>query len=333
MIKEARFSEGSGNGVLDRVRETTEFVVSKAKHVKLHSDRIAEFCQRLSPVDIVKAYKYQGDFYFRGSDETSLVDYTFTLNALNFGSGLSSQWKDKRKKSGSSFKHIAQGLKDYAEAGSPLGSEFAQQVTEDQLSSIIGIAPSMEIIPMFKKSLNELGDFTVSAFGSYSNLLSSLDSQKRGELLATTLLTNLPCYADVAEYHGEKIYLLKRAQILANDLYLAFQGFGPGDIKDVNRLTMFADNLLPHVFRVEGILEYDKALLDRINNGEAISKDSEEEIEIRATAVQVVEIMRQMFRAKIPNIFSAQIDWFLWEYAQQPKYKSLPRHRTATYFY
>ena len=42
----------------------------------------------------------------------------------------------------------------------------------------------------------------------------------------------------------------KRAQIAANDLVLA----GVAEFADIDRLTVFADNLLPHVLRLDGVL-------------------------------------------------------------------------------
>ena len=42
----------------------------------------------------------------------------------------------------------------------------------------------------------------------------------------------------------------KRAQIAANDLHLA----GVVDFADIDRLTIFADNLVPHVLRLDGVL-------------------------------------------------------------------------------
>jgi len=55
-------------------------------------------------------YTYDGDFYFKGENE-NLLNYVITLNAVNFGSGLSSEWKDKRKYKESSFKSVASALR------------------------------------------------------------------------------------------------------------------------------------------------------------------------------------------------------------------------------
>ena len=48
----------------------------------------------------------------------------------------------------------------------------------------------------------------------------------------------------------------KRAQIVPADLALA----GVAEFDDLDRLTIFADNLVPHVLRVDGVLAYDAEL-------------------------------------------------------------------------
>ena len=54
---------------------------------------------------------------------------------------------------------------------------------------------------------------------------------------------------------------------------------------------MFADNLVPHVLRLDGVLEFDPRFAGRIEREELIEHDSPEEVEIRACAVHAVELI------------------------------------------
>ena len=54
---------------------------------------------------------------------------------------------------------------------------------------------------------------------------------------------------------------------------------------------MFADNLVPHVLRLDGVLWFDPELVARIERGELIEHGSPEEVEIRACAVHAVELI------------------------------------------
>ena len=88
-------------------------------------------------------------------------------------------------------------------------------------------------------------------------------------------------------------------------------------------LTIFADNLVPHVLRVDGALIYDPALAARIDSGELLEHGSREEVEIRACAVHAVE---QMLTLR-PGLTAPAIDNALWHRGQGPRYKAIPRHR------
>ena len=124
-------------------------------------------------------------------------------------------------------------------------------------------------------------------------------------------------YRDVGFY--------KRAQLTAADLSLA----RVGEFNDLARLTIFADNLVPHVLRMDGVLRYDASLLERIDREELILAGSPEEQEIRACALHAVELLRQ----HVDPVNSMQLDYILWNRGQARAYKARPRHRTRTVFY
>ena len=81
----------------------------------------------------------------------------------------------------------------------------------------------------------------------------------------------------------------KRAQITCADLALAFGGRGLGAFRDLGELTLFADNLVPHVLRMKGVL----ALRARARRAHrrarsCSSAGGPEEVEIRAVALHAV---------------------------------------------
>ena len=114
---------------------------------------------------------------------------------------------------------------------------------------------------------------------------------------------------------------------------MAFAGGGPGRFDDLDRLTIFADNLVPHVLRVDGVLRYDRALADRIDREELLAPGSPEEVEIRAVAVDAVERLGEQLRAAGHPVTSMGLDQVLWRRGGGPRYKSIPRHRARTRAY
>jgi hypothetical protein len=87
---------------------------------------------------------------------------------------------------------------------------------------------------------------------------------------------------------------------------------------------MFADNLVPHVLRLDGVLEYEPGLVERIDRGELIEHGSREEVEIRACALHAVELIV----ATGAGGCAAEVDQLLWLRGQGECYKAVPRHRS-----
>jgi hypothetical protein len=147
------------------------------------------------------------------------------------------------------------------------------------------------------------------------------------------LLIRMPYFYDVQLYDQIEVPFYKRAQLAAADLSLAFEGQGTGRFDDLQNLTIFADNLVPHVLRVDNILLYTEALISRIDAGTLIPAGSAEEIEIRACALHAVELLKNAIGASGHKMTSMGLDFLLWNRGQQPVYKSIPRHRSRTVFY
>ncbi|MBV8431751.1 MAG: hypothetical protein JO244_11340, partial [Solirubrobacterales bacterium] len=190
-----------------------------------------------------------------------------------------------------------------------------RDLTPADVARTLSQDPGHELMTLFAASLNDLGR-RVGDGGSFTAVVDSAAGS------ATALVDRLaawPCFADTWTYQDLSLPFLKRAQIAAADLHRAAVASFP----DLDRLTMFADNLVPHVLRLDGILTFDPQLVHRINHEQLIQPGSAEEVEIRACAVHAVELIV----AARPGATAAQTDQLLWLRGQQPRYKAQPRHR------
>lgn len=66
------------------------------------------------------------------------------------------------------------------------------------------------------------------------------------------------------------MFFYKRAQILVADIWGAFGGQGPGALRGMDRLTMFADYRVPQQLRAMGILLYTPALAEKVPRRPAV---------------------------------------------------------------
>ncbi|MGH9350515.1 MAG: queuosine salvage family protein, partial [Vicinamibacterales bacterium] len=312
------------------IRRGCAAVAARARHVAI-TPRLSQCAAELAhtplqppPLDPVAHYLGRGD---------DTVAFFLTLDAINFGSGY---FPLLRKRPGASgYTTIATALADRFRAHGPWSSEELSALSPADCAAVFGQDPAVpaihELMTLFAAALNELGRF-VSRHHE-GRCAGVIDAAAGSAARLVTVLAGMPGFRDVARYDTLTVPFFKRAQLLAADLFLAFGGEGRGRFGDLHRLTIFADNLVPHVLHEEGVLAYADPLQRAIEAGELIEAGSEEEVEIRACAVHAAERLVAELAALGRPMPARQLDWLLWNRGQEPRYKNRPRHRTRTTFY
>ncbi len=242
--------------------------------------------------------------------------FWLTLNAINFGSGWFPTLRKRPGRSG--FYTIALGVQERFDRYGPWPAANLAEIDPVAIADVVGQDPGHELIALFAVSLRDLGRHVGQEFGgSFAGAAEGAGDSAVG---LARMLGGWECFADTSHYNGLAVPFLKRAQIAAADLARAGVIAAP----DLGELTIFADNLVPHVLRLDGILRFDPALTARIEREELIEHDSPEEVEIRACALHAVELIV----AARPGTCAADIDQLLWLRGQEPRYKASPRHRS-----
>lgn len=317
--------------IFDQIRAKCQQVANQASQVQINYDRIPAYASSL-PVDKAVKPRLDPDCHYLGRQEDTLA-FLLTLDTINFGSGY---FPHLRKRPGmSGYFTTASSLHDFFKTNGPLSCEQLVALTVDQCTRIFGQDPAnstiRELMQHFATALNDLGRYLLDQFnGSFTGLVEAAESSA-GCLVK--LLQKMPYFNDVEPYNDLKVPFFKRAQIVAADLAVAFQGQMWGHFGDLDQLTIFADNLVPHVLRLDGILRYETSLISRIEAATLIPAGSAEELEIRACAVHAVEHIKKSLGDTGQHVTASQLDYFLWNKGQQPHYKAVPRHRTRTVYY
>ena len=100
-----------------------------------------------------------------------------------------------------------------------------------------------------------------------------------------------------------------------------------------NRQAAFADNLVPHVLRLDGVLRFDPDLVARIEVEEQLAPGSTEAVEIRVVGLHAVELLRAELARKGHDVPSWHLDMVLCRRGWQPAYKAHPRHCSRPPYY
>jgi hypothetical protein len=321
----------SDRDVFDRIRAAAAEVTREARFVRLRDDRIDAYAATLAPGSLPEPV-YDTEHHYLGPPAETAA-FQFALDSINFGSGY---FPHLRKRPGmSGYFTIASSLKDLWEAEGALSGAQLRGLTAANCARIFGQegneGPAQELMALFARALNDLGRWLGRRHDD--DPLGPIEEADGSAARLVEAAIEMPLYQDVADYYGKQVPIYKRAQILIADLTLAFAGEGPGAFHDRDRVTIFADNLVPHVLQVDGVLEYDADLLARINRGELILAGSPEEVEIRVVTIHAVERLVETIRATGADTSARELDYLLWNRGLEEQYKTIPRHRTRTVFY
>jgi Potential Queuosine, Q, salvage protein family len=286
----------------DDVRTACARIAASATSVRIDLDALGDVAPGPAPaLDPVR-------HYLEGP-EPDVATYLLTLDAINFGSGW---FPTLRKRAGcSGYFTVAWGLADRFRAAGPWSVRELRALRADEVADVLGQRRDHELMALYAQALRSLGAF----LGDRDALGLVREARGSAERFATMLA------AGMALFHDRGFY--KRAQIAAADLALA----GVARFGDLERLTIFADNLVPHVLRCDGVLRYDDALAAHVDAGRLLPAGREER-EIRACAVHACELVAQRL-----GVAPHELDNALWSRGQQARYKALPRHRCRTVYY
>jgi hypothetical protein len=285
----------------DSVREHGAAIAAQARSVRIDLDAL-EALEPGPPPQLDPSRHYLE------GEPADVADYLLILDAINFGSGW---FPTIRKRTGSSgYFTVAWSLADRWRAGAGWTPKQLTTMRTEEVADTIGQARDHELMALFAQALRELGrflngrralDLVAEARGS---------AQRFAEMLAGMTM-----------WHDTGFY--KRAQLAGSDLALA----GLADFADLDALTIFADNLVPHVLRCEGVLVYEPRLAAHIDAARLV-RPGPQEREIRGCAVHACARI-----AERTGMTEREIDYALWNRGQRPEYKARPRHRCRTIYY
>lgn len=287
----------------DRARKHCAAIARSARHVAIDLEAAGAIEPGHAPALDPERH------YLEGS-RADVAAYVLTLDAINFGSGW---FPTLRKRPGmSGYYTIAWALAERFREVGPWSAAELRALDAGDVADVLGQDRRHELMGLYADALRSLGSF----LGAQAPLELIEQAERSAARLAELLAAGMPFFDDVGFW--------KRAQITANDLVLA----GVADFDDLDSLTIFADNVVPHVLHVDGVLVYDPPLADHIDRGDLLRPGSREEIEIRACAVHAcVAIAGEL------GVPEHLLDTWLWDRGQDPRYKAVPRHRTRTVFY
>jgi hypothetical protein len=228
-------------------------------------------------------------------------------------------------------------LKRALDAGIPiLDGKFLSKVSRAELDSIFAGNIKMPMLDEKLEVLHQVGAVLADKYeGRFHKFVQACSPRlyDHGNGLIERLVKEFPRFNDVSQFEGHEIKFYKLAQLGVWMLYATLHQNGKFRLDDPEKMSAFADYIVPVALRLLGITAYSKELETAINTHQLITRDSRQEIEIRAHCLYATALLTEeinKLRGPKEQVIIPQIDARLWTHYHTT---SWPHHLTQTIMY
>jgi hypothetical protein len=315
------------------ILSSTKKVIETAKSVSINKNAIQKFCNSFSQ-DNITTFKLGNVGELNAAQTIGLVSVFNCINFCFWSPEGKEKWAvqiDGKASDGANgaFCALEKALKN----GVPLlDANFLSMMGREKLGEILQGNIEIPLLDKRVENLREAGNVLLKRFnGSFMNIFESANGD--AVELTNIFINYFSSFNDYSILDGQKIEFHKRAQLNANMINDKLSQNGADQLKNLDKLTAFADYKVPQILRKFGILEYVPALADKIDSYVEIQAGSREEVEIRATTIWAIEQVKGALTPQSPGITARELDDHLWSMGQIKSADDKPYHRTKTIFY
>jgi hypothetical protein len=330
-----RWPKPIGSPVLDSLRP----VIEASRHVRTDVARIAQVAKWMAYEKL--PFPEFGLDFDPGKERDRAIDFTMVSSAINSAfTDFTTRVKFQTEYQGrihSDSNAMTACLKRAMSQGLPvLDGRYLAKLTRPELARIFSGNVEMPMLDEKLKVLNDVGAVLAERYdGSFHDFVKTCSTRlfDGGNGLVDRLIMEFPRFDDVSRYRGHRIQFHKLAQLTYWGLHAGFAGHGGFPIDDIGSMTAFADYIVPVALRVMDILVYTPELDGKIETGQLIPRDSDEEIEIRAHMLYATALLTEEINALRPpelQVIIPQVDARLWSSYHTTHW---PHHLTRTIMY
>ena len=311
--------------MLDKVLETSKFVVDNAKHVKINYDKANELIDELLKFDNVH-YLTKVPYGVYDMNTRDIINFLLIYDSIDFSFWGNPKWtidaNGKDLDGGIALLHCIFNLFNGRDS-----VEVYKQLENMSLEEFKEILKGNIDIPLLKerhKIVSSIAKIVNKKMnGSFYDYIKDMNTDQE---IFKTILNNFSSFEDTRTYKGQIVYFYKLAQLLTSDILHVIEIKEQKEV-DYSSLLGCADYKIPQVMQGFGILEYDTELSSLLETKIEIEENSEYEVEIRASMIVVINYIWEQIDKSIDRI---DINDFIWSKGQDKTKKYKPYHLTRT---
>ncbi|CAI2168159.1 5552_t:CDS:2 [Funneliformis geosporum] len=320
--------------------------------IQINEDAITDFIQNIDPNHFQELTKSDGlQMPLKFDNLGQELNIIGLISLLNFGSGFR---KELHKECGrGAFNTIRYGIMSIHITSSSLSARTLRSLTLSEVSSFFQIPlnvevthPTIEAIKISEHSksrrfaelitwtlndtgrrLEEYGFKSFAAFILEAAKPASPDEKSKASKFVEKLVRAFPAFRDMTKVDGEPVYIFKKAQLLAANLYRHFHSNAQTnnfDFSDISDLTVCADNVISTILYHFNIINL-TPLLKQYFDGEEII-NIQDATRLRAAVLDACEIIVSRAKESGRNEISLMdLNEYIWRIGKDENFRKLER--------
>lgn len=331
-----RWPKLTGSPVIDSIRP----VIESSRDVRTHPGKILEVAGWMAYEELPLP-DYALPFGMGAGNIDQTIDFILTACSIDtaftdFKYHIKFQ-VDYAGRAWSDSDALFACIKRAMDQGVPvLDGAFLARVTRPELERMLAANIELPMLDEKMQILHEAGAVLTAKYeGRFHNFVKSCSPRLygNGNGLIEGLVSEFPRFNDVSEFDGHTIKIYKLPQLAIWFLYTSLRKTGKFVVEDIDKMTAFADYIVPVALRLLGITSYSPELENAINSHQMIPRDSRWEIEIRAHCIYAIALLAEEINRLRPpeqKILMPQLDARLWTHYHTTWW---PHHLTKTIMY
>ncbi len=322
------------------VLESLRYAIESSRDVHTHYEKLVEVASWMAYEELPMP-EFALPFGVGQGDANEAIDFIMVADSIdtaftNFDTHTKFQvdfagqhWSDSEAEFACLKRAMDQGVPI-------LDGKYLATVTRAELDKIFQGNIEMPMLDEKLAVLHQVGKVLAEKYnGRFHNFVHACSPKlyDNGNGLIDRLVIEFPRFNDVSILDGHEIKFYKLAQLGIWMLYSTLHSSGKFRLDDPQKMTAFADYIVPVALRLLGITSYSKELEHAINTYQLIPRDSRWEIEIRAHCIYSTALLREEVNKLRPpdaQVIIPQIDARLWTHYHTTTW---PHHLTKTIMY
>lgn len=310
--------------MLEEILNDCKYVVENAKYVKINREKIIEFAKSVESINNIH-WLENSPYGILELPIDLLINFLLIHSSIEFSFWGEPKWTIDTNvgKEDGAFALIYSLLKYVRERMITDFSNMELDEFKEILKGNIEIPLLKERYEIVKKVSNVVNE---KMDGNFYNYIKDIKSDNE---LFDVIVNNFPSFNDERIYDGKSIKFYKLAQLLTSDI-LHLRELKENIKVDYSNLKGCADYKIPQVMRGLGLLEYSEELSIIVDSKIIIEENSIYEVEIRASMIVVIDIIKEYLNNKICAI---EINDYIWSKGRNKDLTIKPYHLTRTKSY